>query len=93
MSFELNIILQVSAFDLDEGLNSQVRYSIIAGDPNQDFFIGDDSGILRVARGLNYERKRAYTITVQAEDMGEESRYDTATVSITILDVNDRYIF
>jgi protocadherin Fat 4 len=81
---------QVSAFDMDEGLNSQIRYSIIAGDPNQDFSMGDDSGILRVARGLNYERKRAYTLTVQAQDLGEDSRYDTTTVSITIMDVNDR---
>jgi protocadherin Fat 4 len=80
----------VNAFDLDEGLNSQIRYSIIAGDENQDFSIGDDSGILRVARGLNFERKRVYSLTVQAEDQGEESPHDTAIVSITILDINDR---
>lgn len=77
---------------MDEGLNSQIRYSIIGGDHNGDFSIGDDSGILRVARGLNFERNKAYTLTIQAEDLGEEeeSTYDTATVSLAILDVNDR---
>lgn len=80
----------MNAFDLDEGLNSLLRYSIIAGDPNRDFSIGDDSGILRVARGLNYERKKIYSLIIQAEDLGEESPHDTAIVSITILDINDR---
>jgi len=85
--------IQVSATDKDEGMNSQIRYSIVAGDPNRDFVIGDDSGILRLARGLNYERKKVYSITVQAEDLGEDRHYDTAVISITVLDVNDRYEF
>lgn len=56
---------------MDEGLNSQIRYSIVAGDPNRDFIIGEDTGVLRLAKSLNYERKRSYTLTVQAEDSGE----------------------
>jgi hypothetical protein len=83
-------VIQVSATDEDEGMNSQIRYSIVAGDPNRDFIIGDDSGTLRLARSLNYEKKKVYSITVQAEDLGEESRYDTTVISVTVLDVNDR---
>lgn len=56
---------------MDEGMNSQIRYSIVTGDPNRDFVIGEDTGVLRLAKNLNYERKRSYTLTIQAEDSGE----------------------
>jgi len=64
--------LQVSATDIDEGMNSQIRFAIVAGDPNRDFTIGEDSGVIRLAKSLNYERKRSYMLTVQAEDSGEK---------------------
>nr|CAG4640600.1 EOG090X0007 [Eulimnadia texana] len=82
-------VLQVSATDLDDGLNGRVRYSIVGGDLNHDFNIGEDSGIIRVAKNLNYERKNQYVLTVQAEDSGSDIRYDSATATITILDIND----
>lgn len=62
----------MSATDIDEGLNSQVRYSIVSGDPTRDFVIEEDSGIIRLAKGLNFERKRSYSVTIRAEDSGEE---------------------
>ena len=82
-------VLQVSATDLDDGLNGRVRYTIVGGDINLDFNIGEDSGIIRVAKNLNFERKNQYVLTVQVEDSGNDVRYDTATATITILDIND----
>ncbi|XP_075544524.1 cadherin-related tumor suppressor fat [Dermacentor variabilis] len=86
-------VLQVSATDQDEGASGQVRYSIIAGDPNHDFEVGQDTGVLRVRRALDYERRTRYLLTVQAEDCagagGTELRFDTATVTIAVTDVND----
>jgi protocadherin Fat 4 len=82
-------VLEVSATDLDDGLNGRVRYTIVGGDINLDFSIGEDSGIIRVAKNLNFERKNQYVLTVQAEDSGNDVRYGTATATITILDVND----
>ena len=38
---------------------------------------------------LDFERKTAYQLTIQAEDSGSPVRYDTAFVSIDIEDVND----
>ena len=38
---------------------------------------------------LDFERKTAYQLTIQAEDSGSPVRYDTASVSIYIEDVND----
>lgn len=49
--------------------------------------------MVRVAKNLNFERKSRYVLTVRAEDSsndGEENvRYDTATISITVGDIND----
>lgn len=72
-----------------------MRFSIAAGDDNRDFTISEDSGVVRVAKNLNYERKSHYTVTVRAEDSasdtenGSEVRFDTARLSITITDIND----
>lgn len=66
----------------------------MAGDENRDFTISEDSGAVRVAKNLNYERKSRYTLTVRAEDCGNdieenESRFDTAEIQISLLDIND----
>ncbi|KAM7290979.1 cadherin-related tumor suppressor [Ixodes scapularis] len=85
-------VLRVSATDQDEGASGQVRYSIIAGDPNHDFSVGQDTGVLRVRRSLDYERRTRYLLTLQAEDCAgasSELRFDTATVTISVTDVND----
>jgi protocadherin Fat 4 len=82
-------VLKLTATDLDIGLNSMVRYFITAGDPNQDFKIDEYTGILRVNKKLDYERINNYKLTVQAEDSGSDTRYDTAQVAIRILDIND----
>ena len=82
-------VLQVSASDVDEGLNGRVRYTIVGGDVNFDFHIGEDSGVIRVAKNLNFERRSQYVLTVQVEDSGNDVRYDTATVTIAIVDIND----
>lgn len=86
-------MLQVSATDVDEGLNGRVRYAIVAGDDNRDFSISEDSGVVRVAKNLNFERKSRYVLTVRAEDCAGNSedslRHDTANISISIVDIND----
>ncbi|RZF36106.1 hypothetical protein LSTR_LSTR016010, partial [Laodelphax striatellus] len=81
----------ISATDLDEGANGRVRYSIVSGDDNRDFSVAEDSGMVRVAKNLNYERKSRYTLTVRADDCAEGSaaRHDTALVSISVADIND----
>lgn len=85
---------QVSATDIDDGANGRVRYSIASGDNNRDFSISEDSGVVRVAKNLNFERKSRYVLTVRAEDCASdvgsgETRFDTAELIITITDIND----
>lgn len=82
-------VLQVFASDVDEGLNSEVIYTIITGDSNHDFHIDEDTGIIRVSKRLDYERKSHYSLTIKAEDSGTDIKHDTASVEISISDVND----
>ncbi|OWR45848.1 cadherin protein [Danaus plexippus plexippus] len=83
-------VLQVSATDVDEGINGRVRYSIASGDENRDFSISEDTGIVRVAKNLNFERKSRYILSIKAEDCGKDDiRFDTAELSISIQDIND----
>ncbi len=67
-------VLQVSATDLDADLNGRIRYAIVDGDSSRDFAIAEDTGVIRVAKTLNFENHPQYVITVQAEDSGQEVR-------------------
>ncbi|KAI8035371.1 hypothetical protein M5D96_011814 [Drosophila gunungcola] len=84
------MVLQVSATDVDEGANGRIRYSIVMGDQNHDFSISEDTGVVRVAKNLNYERLSRYSLTVHAEDCAlDNPAGDTAELTINILDIND----
>jgi hypothetical protein len=41
------------------------RYTIVSGDKTADFSIGENSGVLRVNRQLDFERKNGYQLTIQ----------------------------
>lgn len=83
-------LLRIRATDLDDGLNGAVRYFIIGGGGSHDFHLDMSSGVLRVQKPLDFERKKSYTILVQAEDSSVENPLHTnATIVITIVDVND----
>jgi len=88
-------VVQLFATDKDVGTNAGIRYTITNGDENLDFSIADDTGLIRVAKYLNYERKSRYVLTIKAEDgpVGIDNRVnsDEVTVIITVLDINDNY--
>lgn len=88
-------VIQLFATDKDAGPNAAIRYTITNGDENLDFSIADDTGLIRVAKYLNYERKSRYVLTIKAEDspVGVDNRVnsDEITVIITVLDINDNY--
>ena len=48
--------LQVSANDVDYGVNRLVRYSIKTGNDNYCFAIDDDTGIITVIKRLDREK-------------------------------------
>ncbi|NXT99548.1 PCD23 protein, partial [Buphagus erythrorhynchus] len=83
-------IIQVFATDLDSGLNGEIEYSVLSGNEDATFLIDSARGILATNTGLDYENTSSYRFLVLlASDCGTPSLNSTATVLITVLDVND----
>ncbi|NWQ87589.1 PCD23 protein, partial [Burhinus bistriatus] len=89
-------IVQVFATDLDSGLNGEAEYSILSGNENATFLIDSARGILATNTVLDHENTSSYRemasshrLVLLASDHGTPSLNSTATVLITVLDVND----
>ncbi|KAL0839199.1 hypothetical protein ABMA28_015971 [Loxostege sticticalis] len=82
-------VLRVRATSRDAGVNADVYYSLVGGDGRDDFAVDRSSGVLSIARPLDYERRREYALTVQAIDGGSPPLSDRASINITVSDSND----
>uniref|UniRef100_A0A673K804 Protocadherin-16 n=1 Tax=Sinocyclocheilus rhinocerous TaxID=307959 RepID=A0A673K804_9TELE len=82
-------LFTLKATDLDTGESGRLEYKITAGDPDGDFRIDGFSGALSTSRPLDRERKNSYSLKVVVQDHGSPSLSSTATVEISVLDVND----
>uniref|UniRef100_S4RP29 Cadherin-related 23 n=1 Tax=Petromyzon marinus TaxID=7757 RepID=S4RP29_PETMA len=79
------------ASDQDSGLNGELEYSIIDGDPRNEFVISPADGDLRVRRYVELDRETQafYNLTIMAKDMGTPPLNSTLTVGVRVLDVHD----
>ncbi|XP_063784657.1 protocadherin gamma-C5-like isoform X26 [Pseudophryne corroboree] len=89
-----SLLCEVSAFDLDQGLNSRLVYSVvetqIEGSPISSFlYINADNGTIYAQRSFDYERVQVLQITVKVEDSGYPKLSSTTNVFIFVLDKND----
>nr|XP_029535883.1 protocadherin-16-like [Oncorhynchus nerka] len=82
-------LFTLRATDLDTGDSGEMTYKITAGDPSGDFRVDRKSGVLSTSRPLDRERRARYSLTVTALDGGSPALSSTATVEVTLLDVND----
>uniref|UniRef100_A0A8C3BX22 Cadherin domain-containing protein n=1 Tax=Cairina moschata TaxID=8855 RepID=A0A8C3BX22_CAIMO len=82
-------LLTLTASDADEGLNGKVKYSFkgISTKVSKIFHLDLETGSIRLLRSLDFEEGGSYEMEVQAHDGG--GLFDTATVSISVTDVND----
>lgn len=60
-----------------------------AGDPSGDFRLDRQSGVLSTSRPLDREKRGGYTLTVVAQDQGSPPLSSSATVEVTVMDIND----
>ncbi|XP_069766658.1 cadherin-6-like isoform X1 [Narcine bancroftii] len=95
---------RIKAFDSDTKENAEVNYRIIDGDGMNMFDITTDKtsqeGVILVRKMLDYESKKSYTLKVEAQNSHLDARFlylgpykDTATVRITVEDVNEPPVF
>jgi len=54
------VVIKVSATDLDSELNGKIRYALVKGDPHQQFAIDSLTGNITVAKPLDREQVIIY---------------------------------
>ncbi|KAI5102883.1 cadherin-6 precursor, partial [Silurus meridionalis] len=89
----------VKATDADTGKNAEMTYRIT--DEQDTFRISTDpttqEGVLILKKPLDYERRASYTLMLQVENVYLDPRFhtsvDTATVKISVEDVNEPPVF
>ncbi|KAF2360138.1 Cadherin, partial [Trinorchestia longiramus] len=86
------LVAQVSAIDRDQGTNGSVSY-IFSEDVELKypglFYLDSSSGRVTTRSKLDREAMPQYDITVEARDRGIPPLSSTATVRLSVLDVND----
>ncbi|XP_078119646.1 protocadherin-23 [Sander vitreus] len=82
-------LIQVRARDADDGVNSDVTYSILESNQESLFSIDPESGLVTTAAALDRETQMEVWFLVVAADGGEPALSSTATVTVLVEDVND----
>uniref|UniRef100_A0A3P8SRX2 Protocadherin-16 n=1 Tax=Amphiprion percula TaxID=161767 RepID=A0A3P8SRX2_AMPPE len=82
-------LFTLRATDPDAENSGVINYRITAEDQSGDFHLDRQSGVLSTSRPLDREKRGGYTLTVIAHDQGQPSLSSTATVEVTVLDIND----
>lgn len=89
-------VLKVQAYDADEGDNAQIKYSLgprdLSGASITDSFpvaVNCETGWIFTVKQLDREQCSKYQFTVIASDAGDPPRSSSATVILTVTDVND----
>ncbi|XP_072003202.1 cadherin EGF LAG seven-pass G-type receptor 1 isoform X3 [Engystomops pustulosus] len=82
-------VVHIQANDADSGENARIHYSLTDVPPNFPFVINNSTGWITVSAELDRETVEFYTFGVEARDNGEPVMSSSASVTITVLDVND----
>ncbi|XP_069510304.1 protocadherin alpha-5-like isoform X10 [Ambystoma mexicanum] len=85
-------VLQLSATDLDEGLNGEVQYFFDEGismNTQNMFKLDETTGVISVQGSIDFEDSKVYDFTVQALDKVPFSVAGRCQVSVEIIDEND----
>ncbi|XP_039176462.1 cadherin-23 isoform X6 [Crotalus tigris] len=84
-------VVRLNCTDTDMGLNAELSYFITGGNQDGKFSVGFRDGIVRTVVNLDRESMSFYSLILEAIDNGPtgKRRTGTATVHITVLDVND----
>lgn len=82
-------LLQVRARDADEGVNSELRYSVLRSSRGGLISVEPETGLVTTAATLDRETRSELRFLVVAADQGNPPLSSTATVTVLVDDVND----
>ena len=83
------VIASMKASDQDLGSGGKITYSIESGLHSKSFRIDSETGAVRVASALNFEKDPLFNLTIQATDGGMPSLHSSAHLVIFIEDVDE----
>ncbi|KAK1798052.1 hypothetical protein P4O66_000551 [Electrophorus voltai] len=75
--------------DKDKQMNGLVTYNISSGNSDGLFVVNSKTGVLSLAKPLDYEKKQKHELRISATDGGWIAKTSYVTVVIHITDVND----
>ncbi len=81
-------LIQISASDMDQGENAEIRYSL-APDAKNLFTINPQTGVILVNTILDHEMQREILFHAVATDLGEPPMSSSALISVSILDTGE----
>ncbi|XP_053325600.1 cadherin EGF LAG seven-pass G-type receptor 3 [Spea bombifrons] len=82
-------VIHIQAVDADYGENARMEYKLTGGKSDTPFVINSATGWITVSGSLDRETVEHYVFGVVARDHGVPSLSASASVTITVLDVND----
>lgn len=82
-------VIHIQAVDSDSGENARLEYRLTDTIPEFPFIINNSTGWITAKAPLDRETTEFYTFGVEARDNGIPVMSSSASVSITVLDVND----
>lgn len=82
-------LVQFRAVDDDMGVNSQIIFSITAGNRKDTFHIDAATGSLYLHKSLDYEDTTTYLLNVTAADGGTPKLSTTIMFTVNVVDEND----
>uniref|UniRef100_A0A7M4FMW7 Cadherin EGF LAG seven-pass G-type receptor 3 n=1 Tax=Crocodylus porosus TaxID=8502 RepID=A0A7M4FMW7_CROPO len=82
-------VIHIQAVDADYGENSRLEYKLTGVSANTPFVVNSATGWITVSGPLDRESVEHYFFGVEARDHGSPSLSTSASVTITVMDVND----
>lgn len=82
-------LIKFRASDSDLGVNSQIIFSIAAGNRKDTFHIDPIIGSLYLHKPLDYEDTTSYTLNITASDGGNPRLSTTVSFIVNVIDSND----
>ncbi|XP_061864337.1 cadherin EGF LAG seven-pass G-type receptor 3 isoform X3 [Colius striatus] len=82
-------VIHIQAVDADYGENSRLEYKLTGVSADTPFVVNSATGWITVSGPLDRESVEHYFFGVEARDHGSPSLSASASVTITVIDVND----
>lgn len=82
-------VASLRAYDNDTGLNGQLKFRILSGDPQGHFAIDTVTGLVLLAKPLDFEVRPAFQLNVSVSDSGPSPLIAYASLRVEVEDLND----